>query len=156
MERERQAWKGWIVLANPARNPTSEPWQGDDVGATDAFLLDAYSQTVSDVVERLGPSVAAVQVGDTGTAGSGGGSGFLFTPDGYLLTNSHVVRAGKTAFAPGEAKPAYRVSLADAREYSARWVGDDPDTDLAVLHIDGLSQGRLSHAPLGTSVGLKR
>jgi S1-C subfamily serine protease len=126
------------------------------VGATDAFLLDAYSQTVSDVVERLGPSVAAVQVGTVGGAVAGGGSGFLFTPDGYLLSNSHVVRAGKATFAPGEPKPGYRVSLADAREYHARWVGDDPDTDLAVLHIDGLSQGALTHAPLGTSVGLKR
>ena len=126
------------------------------MGATDAFLLDAYSQTVSDVVERLGPSVAAVHVGAAGAADAGGGSGFLFTPDGYLLTNSHVVRAGKPAFPAGVPKPAYRVSLADAREYHARWVGDDPDTDLAVLHIDGLSQGALTHAPLGTSVGLKR
>ena len=125
------------------------------VGATDAFLLDAYSQTVSGVIERVGPSVAAVRVGDP-AAGGGGGSGFLFTPDGYLLTNSHVVRAGKPAFAPGESKPGYRVSLADAREYRARWVGDDPDTDLAVLQIDGLSQGGLTHAPLGSSVGLKR
>ena len=126
------------------------------MGATDAFLLDAYSQTVSDVVERLGPSVAAVQVGATGAASGGDGSGFLFTPDGYLLTNSHVVRAGKTDFAPGPTKANYRVSLADAREYRARWVGDDPDTDLALLHIDGLSQGALTHAPLGSSVGLKR
>ena len=60
------------------------------MGANDAFLLDAYSQTVSEVVERVGPSVAAVRVG-----GSGAGSGFLFTPDGYLLSNSHVVRAGR-------------------------------------------------------------
>ena len=126
------------------------------MGAPDAFLLDAYSQTVSDVVERVGPSVAAVQVGEAGRAGSGGGSGFLFTPDGYLLTNSHVARAGRTAFAKGEARPAYQVALGDARVFSARWVGDDPDTDLAVLHIDGLSQGALTHAPLGTSVGLKR
>jgi S1-C subfamily serine protease len=126
------------------------------VGASDAFLLDAYSRTVSDVVEHVGPSVAAVKVGTSGDAASGGGSGFLFTPDGYLLTNSHVVRAGKTSFTPGEPKPAYRVSLADAREFQARWVGDDPDSDLAVLHIDGLSQGGLTHAPLGTSVGLKR
>jgi S1-C subfamily serine protease len=126
------------------------------MGATDAFLLDAYSRTVSDVVERLGPSVAAVQVGDAGSAGAGGGSGFLFTPDGYLLTNSHVVRAGQAAWPAGTSKPAYRISLADAREYRARWVGDDPDTDLAVLHIDGLSQGPLQSALLGTSVGLKR
>jgi len=126
------------------------------VGAPDAFLLDAYSQTVSDVVERAGPSVAAVQVGEAGRAGSGGGSGFLFTPDGYLLTNSHVARAGRTAFAKGEARPAYQVALGDARVFRARWVGDDPDTDLAVLHIDGLSQGGLTHVPLGSSVGLRR
>ena len=126
------------------------------MGATDAFLLDAYSQTVSDVVERLGPSVAAVRVGEPGRDGSGGGSGFLFTPDGYLLTNSHVVRAGKPAFPVGQPRPAYRVSLADAREFRARWVGDDPDTDLAVLQIDAVSQGSLTHAPLGRSTGLKR
>jgi S1-C subfamily serine protease len=125
------------------------------VGASDAFLLDAYSQTVSGVVDRAGPSVAAVRVGQA-DAGGGGGSGFLFTPDGYLLTNSHVVRAGKPAFPIGQPKPAYRVSLADAREFEARWVGDDPDTDLAVLHIDGLSQGSLAHAPLGSAAGLKR
>jgi S1-C subfamily serine protease len=116
-------------------------------------LLDAYSQTVAGVVDRVGPSVAAVKVGEAGAADGGGGSGFLFTPDGYLLTNSHVVRAGK----PNRpVSAAYRVSLADAREYHARWVGDDPDTDLAVLHIDGLSQGALTHAELGTSVGLRR
>ena len=67
------------------------------MGATDAFLLDAYSQTVSGVVERAGPSVASVQVNGRPAdrdAPLGNGSGFLFTPDGYLLSNSHVVRAG--------------------------------------------------------------
>ncbi|MEP6876404.1 MAG: trypsin-like peptidase domain-containing protein [Burkholderiales bacterium] len=118
--------------------------------------MDAYSQTVSDVADRVGPSVAAVRVGDADDAGAGSGSGFLFTPDGYLLTNSHVVRAGRTAFAKGEPRPPYQVSLADARAFRARWVGDDPDTDLAVLHIDALSQGALSHAPLGSSTGLRR
>jgi len=48
------------------------------------------------------------------------------------------------------------VSLADGREFDARWVGDDPDTDLAVLSIDGLSKGSLAHAPLGRSADLKR
>jgi S1-C subfamily serine protease len=118
------------------------------MGATDAFLLDAYSQTVSEVVEHIGPSVAAVRVG-----GSGAGSGFLFTPDGYLLSNSHVVRAGQSALPKGQS---FQVSLDDGREFSARFVGDDPDTDLAVLHIDGLSKGALTHAPLGRSAGLKR
>ena len=70
------------------------------MGATDAFLLDAYSQTVAGVVERAGPSVASVHVAGTpadAQAQLGNGSGFLFTPDGYLLTNSHVVRAGQAA-----------------------------------------------------------
>lgn len=118
------------------------------MGATDAFLLDAYSRTVSEVVERVGPSVAAVRVG-----GSGAGSGFLFTPDGYLLSNSHVVRAGRPSLPKGQG---FQVSLDDGREFNARLVGDDPDTDLAVLHIDGLSNGSLTHAPLGRSAGLKR
>jgi len=127
------------------------------MGANDAFLQDAYSRTVSEVVERVGPSVAAVRLHGAGGADDrlGGGSGFLFTPDGYVLTNSHVVRAGKP---PASARPELRhqVSLADGREFDARWVGDDPDTDLAVLSIDGLSRGSLAHAPLGRSAGLKR
>jgi S1-C subfamily serine protease len=120
------------------------------MGATDAFLLDAYSHTVSGVVERVGPSVAAVRLG----GGRGGaGSGFLFTPDGYLLTNAHVVRAGRRSIAKGAE---LSVSLDDGRTYAARRVGDDPDTDLAVLQIDGVSQGALAHAPLGSAAGLKR
>jgi len=127
------------------------------MGANDAFLQDAYSRRVSEVVERVGPSVAAVRLHGSGGADErvGGGSGFLFTPDGYVLTNSHVVRAGKP---PMNARPELRhqVSLADGREFDARWVGDDPDTDLAVLSIDGLSRGSLAHASLGRSAGLKR
>jgi S1-C subfamily serine protease len=125
------------------------------MGANDAFLLDAYSRTVSEVVERVAPGVAAVRVGGGGE-GAGSGSGFLFTPDGYLLSNSHVVRTGRPSWPKAAARPAFGVSLDDGREFAARLVGDDPDTDLAVLHIDGLSNGALTHAPLGTSVGLKR
>src|SRR4051812_8614510 len=128
------------------------------MGANDAFLQDAYSRTVSEVVERVGPSVAAVRLRGAGSgsdAALGGGSGFLFTPDGYVLTNSHVVRAGRPA---GSARPDVRhqIALADGREFDAQWVGDDPDTDLAVLRIDGLSRGALTHASLGRSAGLKR
>src|SRR3954451_23246006 len=128
------------------------------MGANDAFLQDAYSRTVSEVVERVGPGVAAVRLRGAGSgsdAALGGGSGFLFTPDGYVLTNSHVVRAGRPA---GSARPDVRhqIALADGREFDAQWVGDDPDTDLAVLRIDGLSRGALKHASLGRSAGLKR
>ena len=123
------------------------------MGAHDAFLLDAYSQTVSAVVERVGPSVAAVRVAGADGSGAGAGSGFLFTPDGYLLSNAHVVRAGAAQRRP---EVRLQVSLEDGREFAARLVGDDPDTDLAVLHIDGISRGALAHAPLGSTHGLKR
>jgi len=127
------------------------------MGAHEAYLQDAYSRTVSEVVERVGPAVAAVRLRGAGDSGDtlGGGSGFLFTPDGYVLTNSHVVRAGRPA-ATARPELRHQVSLADGREFDASWVGDDPDTDLAVLSIDGLSRGSLAHAPLGRSAGLKR
>jgi S1-C subfamily serine protease len=124
------------------------------MGSRDLPLLDAYSQTVTDVVDRVGPSVAAVRVQGERGQRSGSGSGFLFTPDGYLLTNSHVVRAG------GRERPAASTALVaafgDGREFHARWVGDDPDTDLAVLQIDGMSQGALRHAQLGRSSQVRR
>lgn len=119
------------------------------MGANDAFLLDAYSSSVAEVVERVGPAVASVRVG----AGAGSGSGFLFTPDGYLLTNSHVVRGG-AARRPERA--GWRVSFSDGREAAARWVGDDPDTDLAVLRVDNPPGAAPAHAALGRSAGLRR
>jgi S1-C subfamily serine protease len=128
------------------------------MGATDAFLLDAYSETVAAVVERAGPSVASVHVHGTPVdreAQLGNGSGFLFTPDGYVLTNSHVVRAGQPQ-AGAASNRRHRVSLSDGREFEARWVGDDPDTDLAVLCIDGVSRGSLAPLGLGRSARLRR
>jgi S1-C subfamily serine protease len=130
------------------------------MGASDGFLLDAYSTTVAGVVDRAGPSVVSVQVFGNASGrknASGGGSGFLFTPDGYLLTNSHVARAGARATKPTPAHARfYRVSLPDGRHFDARWVGDDPDTDLAVLHIDAVSQGPLVSLPFGRSATLRR
>jgi S1-C subfamily serine protease len=125
------------------------------MGASDAHLLDAYSRTVSGVVDHVGPSVAAVSVGHA-TGHAGAGSGFLFTPDGYMLTNSHVVRAGQAKLPDAAARLKYGVLLSDSREFTARWVGDDPDTDLAILQIDGLSKGDLAHASLGSAAYLRR
>ena len=126
------------------------------MGASDSQLLDAYSQAVSGAVERAGPSVASVRVHRPGHDGPGTGSGFLFTPDGYVLTNSHVVRAGPPARAAQAQHLRHRVSLSDGREFDARWVGDDPDTDLAVPCIDAMSRGALPWLALGRSAALRR
>jgi S1-C subfamily serine protease len=118
------------------------------MGADDSALLDAYSRTVSAVVDRVAPSVAAIRLD------GGGGSGFVFTPDGYLLTNSHVVRGGRRE-RPG-ARARYEVALGDGTDLVARLVGDDPDTDLAVLRIDAPGDGHLAPARLGSTAQLKR
>ena len=88
----------------------------------DTELLDAYSRAVVGVVERAAPAVVKVSVGDhtpsgrRGRAAGGAGSGFVFTPDGLILTNSHVVSGARTL----------SVSLTDGRVLRADVVGDDP------------------------------
>jgi S1-C subfamily serine protease len=112
---------------------------------SDGLLLDAYSQAVADAVARVAPAVAHVRVERTKrTRGprEGSGSGFLITPDGYLVTNSHV--AGSAA--------AVEVSLSDGRVATAELVGDDPDSDLAVLKV---AAGDLAWCRFGDSSGLR-
>lgn len=136
----------------PALKPERHP-----APVTDAEILDAYSAAVVGAVERVGPSVAHLEVWTPNggaqrerqraapngqPAPSGSGSGFAFTPDGFMLTNSHVV----------ERATRIRATFADGSSYDAHVVGSDPDTDLAVLRVHGAS---LVAATLGDSSRLR-
>jgi S1-C subfamily serine protease len=93
--------------------------------SSDHGLLDAYSQAVISTVQQAAPSVVHIQA-RAGKGRGGTGSGFLISPDGFVMTNSHVVHEADEV----------RASTPDGRESRAEIVGDDPDTDLAVLRID--------------------
>jgi S1-C subfamily serine protease len=93
----------------------------------DAPLLDAYSVAVSGVFARAAATVAHIDVRMAHDERGGSGSGFFISPDGYLVTNSHVVHDADSL----------RVQLADGRRLPAQLIGDDPETDLAVLRVLG-------------------
>lgn len=104
--------------------------------------LDPYSRLVSHSVERVGPAVAGIEVRSAGGRARGTGSGVIYTPDGYLLTNSHVAQRADAVV----------VSLSDGRACEATSVGDDPATDLAVLRLNG---NGFPHATFGSSAALR-
>ncbi len=130
-------------------SPMRETSYADDV------LLDAYSRSVTSAVERVSPSVVNIEVHQAGgrtRSGEererrGGGSGFVFTPDGLILTNSHVVHDARRI----------EVTFADGRRMPASAIGDDPASDLAVIRINTnrLNEPGLVAAAFGDSQQLR-
>jgi S1-C subfamily serine protease len=126
-----------MTYLTPIYDPVYDPIGGDvepgapapaNFGAAeDLALFDAYSRAVIGAVDTVGPAVLHLQVSGLKDGAGGAGSGVVFTPDAYVLTNSHVVSGARKIEA----------TFPDGRSLAATLVGDDPDTDLAVLRLDG-------------------
>jgi len=121
--------QGFGVEEARGTSNVSGPETGDD-------LMDAYSRAVINAAEKVSPSVVYIELSRAAPSGRntgrgpreahGSGSGFIFTPDGFILTNSHVVH-GSSEIA---------VTISDGHKYEANLIGDDPETDLAVIRIN--------------------
>lgn len=145
MTKRKPGSLSWLGGESAAENPPSSPQsrQAGPAPPSDAELLDAYSRAVTAVVERIGPAVVSIHVGEGRRASefepAGAGSGFVITPDGYILTNSHVVANAREI----------RALFIDGHKLMATVVGRDPSTDLAVIRVSasGLSYALLTDSP---------
>jgi S1-C subfamily serine protease len=145
--RERVVGKTSIHLISVQNGAGSMAGEARDSNPADATLLDAYSLAVTSAAAKVSPSVVNIDVRQGRTPGrprparqeaAGSGSGFIITPDGFVLTNSHVIHNASRIEAV----------LTDGSRYRAELIGDDPDTDLAVVRI---SSAALIPVNLGNS-----
>lgn len=134
------------LIVNPEHDETIQTPVNEDVATNDMNLLDAYSRAVVGVVDRLGPAVVSINIGwrlqKRGMEKGGAGSGVIIAPDGYILTNSHVVHNATR----------FEVILNNNKSYEATLVGEDPSTDLAVVRVHATD---LPYAGLGDSKALR-
>jgi S1-C subfamily serine protease len=148
MTRRPKGELSWLSGEGPAGEapPPTRGRNRPEDGAGDVSLLDAYSRAVTSVVEAVGPAIVSVSTGQGRDGGDfetvGAGSGFVITPDGYIVTNSHVVAKAREV----------RAAFVDGRRLDATVIGSDPPTDLAVIRVSGAS---FPYAELGDSSALR-
>jgi S1-C subfamily serine protease len=137
----------WLETEMDENILPSGRYESGITGKTDVELLDAYSRAVTSVVEKVGPSVVGIFAGRNAEPGNavdpvGAGSGVLLTPDGYVLTNHHVVSGADR----------FQLTLTDGSALGAVPVGSDPPNDLAIIRANGSG---LPYASLGDSSSLR-
>lgn len=132
MSKKKPSPLSWLSGEAAAEDQSSPPetHQAGPQAPSDAELLDAYSRAVTAVVEGIGPAVVSIHIGEGRRTSefepSGAGSGFVITPDGYILTNSHVIANAREI----------RALFIDGQKLMATVIGRDPSTDLAVIRVN--------------------